>query len=115
MFSRAISAATAIQLNLEMDASGQEAGGGGFLSCALIRAGYYMMRSQFRSFFLLERTNDMFPTRLGTINADDVFLGMRPGASFEAQADDTSIPARSGCEPHSPPSSQPCSDRRYLG
>ena len=110
MLNRAISAATAMQLNLEINASEDEAGfGGGFLPYALTRAGYQEMRRRtFWSCFVLERTNGMFPTRLGIINADDVFLRMPMAwASFEAQADDKSIPAAGGCDPESPFSGQP--------
>lgn len=87
MSSAAISAATCLQLNLEMEQSSDA--NLAVFPYGLSRHGYAECRRRtFWSCFILERTNGMFPTRVSIINSEDVFLRL-PGDtnSFEDQVE----------------------------
>ncbi|KAK0728174.1 hypothetical protein B0T26DRAFT_738620 [Lasiosphaeria miniovina] len=85
MSSAAISAATCLQLNLELDKS--QDGAMATFPYGLTRAGYAECRRRtFWSCFLLERLNGLFPTRVAIINAEDIFIRLPAETrSFEEQ------------------------------
>lgn len=87
MSSAAISAATCLQMNLEMEHS-PDADLTEF-PYGLSRHGYAECRRRtFWSCFILERTNGMFPSRVGIINPEDIFLRLPADVkSFEEQVE----------------------------
>ncbi|KAK4219250.1 hypothetical protein QBC37DRAFT_273346 [Rhypophila decipiens] len=88
MCSAAISTAICLQLNLELDRS-QDAGLTNF-PYGLTRAGYAECRRRtFWSLFILERLNGLFPTRVGILNTEDVFVRLPTDLlSFEDQREE---------------------------
>lgn len=91
MSSSAVSAATYLQLNLELDQS-PDVGLRSF-PYGLTRAGFAECRRRtFWSCFLLERLNGFFPTRIAVTNPADIFLRLPMDiGSFEEQ-EDVSVP-----------------------
>ncbi|KAH8891312.1 hypothetical protein GQ53DRAFT_823929 [Thozetella sp. PMI_491] len=87
MLSGAVSAATCLQLNLELEKS-QDASRKSF-PFGLKRVGYAEVRRRtFWACFLLERINGLFPTRVAIINADDIFIRLPADmTSFEEQVE----------------------------
>lgn len=85
MLSGAISAATGLQLNLELGHG--QAPVPSVFPFGLGRAGFAECRRRtFWSCFVLERLNGLFPTRLAIINSDDIFACLPSDLrSFEEQ------------------------------
>lgn len=96
MTSAAISAATCLQLNLELDQS--QDGNLAVFPYNLTRVGYAECRRRtFWSCLILERLNGLFPTRVGIINMEDIFIRLPADIrSFEDQVE-VATPA---FEPH---------------
>lgn len=93
MSSAAISTATCLQLNMELDSS-QDGGSAAKYPFGMSFAGFGECRRRtFWSCFLLERLNGLFPTRISIINKEDIFLSLpRDVQSFENQVDSATIP-----------------------
>ncbi|KAK3325545.1 hypothetical protein B0H66DRAFT_599700 [Apodospora peruviana] len=89
MLSGAVSAATCLQLNLELDRS--QDGALTAFPYGLTRTGYAECRRRtFWSCFIHERLNGLFPTRVGIINTEDVFIRLPTDlGSFEDQREVT--------------------------
>lgn len=87
MSSAAISTATCLQLNMELERS--YGGSTSQYPFGMSFAGFSECRRRtFWSCFLLERLNGLFPTRISIINKDDIFLHLpRDVQSFENQLD----------------------------
>jgi hypothetical protein len=88
MSSAAISTATCLQLNMELERS-QDGGSATKYPFGMSFAGFGECRRRtFWSCFVLERLNGLFPTRIGIINKDDIFLSLPSDIqSFENQVD----------------------------
>lgn len=88
MCSAAISTATCLQLNLELDRS-QDAALDTF-PYGMTRVGYAECRRRtFWSLFILERLNGLYPTRVGILNTEDIFVRLPTDlASFEEQREE---------------------------
>jgi len=88
MFSAAISAATSLQMNMELDRT-QDGGSAARYPFGMSSAGFSECRRRtFWSCFILERLNGLFPTRTSIINKEDVFLSLpKDVESFENQVD----------------------------
>jgi hypothetical protein len=88
MSSAAISTATCLQLNMELERSHD----GAKYPFGMSFAGFTECRRRtFWSCFLVERVNGLFPTRISIINKDDIFLSL-PGRvqDFENQVESAS-------------------------
>ncbi|KAK0719920.1 hypothetical protein B0H67DRAFT_170067 [Lasiosphaeris hirsuta] len=85
MTSGAISAATCLQLNMDLDRS--QDGSLTTFPYGLTRAGYSECRTRtFWSCFILERLNGLFPTRTAIVNTEDIFTRLPADVrSFEDQ------------------------------
>ncbi|KAB5563337.1 fungal-specific transcription factor domain-containing protein [Coniochaeta sp. 2T2.1] len=90
MSSAAISTATCLQLNMELERSSQVADGpGAKYPFGMTFAGYAECRRRtFWSCFVLERLNGLFPARMSIINKEDIFIRLpRDVQGFESQVD----------------------------
>ncbi|KAK1980030.1 fungal-specific transcription factor domain-containing protein [Colletotrichum cereale] len=91
MSSAAISTATYLQLNLELDNS-IEAHLTAF-PCGLNRAGYAESRRRtYWACFVLERLNGVFPNRLSILNAKDIFIRLPCEAGMFEKQEESQVP-----------------------
>ncbi|WYZ38748.1 hypothetical protein EsH8_III_000662 [Colletotrichum jinshuiense] len=114
MSSAAISAATCLQLNLELDKSAEA--GLTVFPYDLSRAGYAESRRRtYWACFVLERLNGMFPNRVCILNAEDIFIRL----PCEAEAFENQVESQAPFFPALPSSSsklanQPLALSAYL-
>ncbi|KAK1992688.1 fungal-specific transcription factor domain-containing protein [Colletotrichum falcatum] len=91
MSSAAISTATYLQLNLELDKSIE--GHLAVFPCGLSRAGYAESRRRtYWACFVLERLNGVFPNRLSFLNAKDIFIRLPCEAEVFEKQEESQVP-----------------------